>query len=259
MQLSAACALLGQLRFVIQTAFLPTAWAVLWSPSIILRPSAISRLFMSHVWAIMGDGMDENGREAKEELITEHAYGVVVDIGAGHGHAVNYLNRSRVTKYVAVEPNVHMHDKIRHIAHAAGYDESSKSLTILSCGAEDLTEILSTLGERHSADVIISVRAMCSVPSPEKTIRALADEVLKPGGQFLFFEHVLSARADVAWWQRFWTPLWLLAFDGCHLDRPTHLWVEAVGGWREQKVWGLPDEGEEHLFWHRLGRFVKAP
>jgi hypothetical protein len=95
----------------------------------------------------------------------------------------------------------------------------------------------------------------------------LVRDVLKPGGQVLFYEHVLSPRADVAWWQRFWTPLWGIFLDGCRLDCPTHLDIsemkdvgagaEAVGMWEEGKTWGKPGEEEENLWWHQAGRFVK--
>lgn len=43
---------------------------------------------MSHVWVSFGDGLDEGGRPVKEGLITPHAYGVVLDIGAGQRHVV---------------------------------------------------------------------------------------------------------------------------------------------------------------------------
>ena len=86
---------------------------------------------------------------------------------------------------------------------------------------------------------------------------ALVEDVLKPGGTLLMYEHVLSHHEDVAWWQRFWTPMWSRGCDGCRLDRPSHLWIERMDGWAEGKVWGLEDEPEEHLFWHRIGRFVK--
>ena len=73
----------------------------------------------------------------------------------------------------------------------------------------------------------------------------------------MFYEHVLSHRDDVAWWQRFWTPIWKVAFDGCRLDRPTDIWVQKMDVWKEASVWGKEGEEEEHLFWHRVGRFVK--
>ncbi|KAI0694056.1 hypothetical protein BC835DRAFT_1035614, partial [Cytidiella melzeri] len=54
--------------------------------------------------------VDENCREVKTSLITPHACGVVLDVGA-----------AKVTKYVALEPNIHMNSKIRKVADAAGF------------------------------------------------------------------------------------------------------------------------------------------
>jgi len=154
-----------------------------------------------------------------------------------------------------------MHTELRRVASAAGYSEDAGTLLILSCGAEDISTILSSLPTSHPpVDTLISILTICSIPSPQATIFALITEVLKPGGQVLFYEHVLSDRKDVAWWQRFWTPLWGIVFDGCRLDLPTHQWIEDVGGWVENEggVWGKEGESEESLFWHRVGRFVKT-
>jgi len=90
---------------------------------------------------------------------------------------------------------------------------------------------------------------------------------LKPGGEFLFLEHVLSGRKDVAWWQKFWSPIWGGFFAGCRLDRATHLWIErmkdsdgqgnAVGMWSEGEMNPVYEDSEEQLFGHTMGRFVK--
>lgn len=176
----------------------------------------------------------------------------------GHGHTAKYLDKTRVTKYVALEPNVLMHTELRSAAEAAGFNEAAGSFILLSCGAEDTTSILTSLGGYQPVDTIVSVLTLCSVPEPQETIKSLATEVLKPGGQILFYEHVRNPNLNVAWWQEFWTPLWGMAFDGCRLDRPTHEWVQQVGGWEKEDVWGLDNEDEEHMFWHRLGRFIKA-
>jgi hypothetical protein len=154
-----------------------------------------------------------------------------------------------------------MHAKLRRIASAAGYSEDAGTLLILTCGAENISTILSYLPAPHPpVDTIISVLTICSIPSPQSTISALITEVLKPGGQILFYEHVLSEREDVVWWQRFWTPLWSIFLDGCCLDRPSHRWIEDAGGWVEGEggIWGKEGETEEDLFWHRVGRLVKA-
>lgn len=176
----------------------------------------------------------------------------------GHGHTAKYLDTTRVTKYVALEPNVLMHDEIRRAADAAGFRESSGTFVLLTCGAEDTTTILTSLGGYQPVDTIVSVLTLCSVPEPQETIKSLATEVLRPGGQVLFFEHVQNPQPHIAWWQAFWSPLWALAFDGCVLDRPTHLWIQQVGGWVSEEVTGVDGEDKEHLFWHRVGKYIKA-
>lgn len=179
------------------------------------------------------------------------------DASSGVGHTVNYLDRAQVTKYVALEPNILMHPDIRKSASIKGFTESDGSLVILSCGAEDISFVLAKLGGPHSVDTMISILTLCSVPSPEQTLRSLVHKVLKPGGALLFYEHVLSHRPDVAWWQRFWTPLWKIGFAGCRMDRPTDLWIERMGVWKDGSVWGQEGEDDESLFWHRVGKFVK--
>jgi fatty acid desaturase len=83
MRLAPAFALFADLRFAIGAALWPTILAVWQAPSLIFQPQALSRLFMSHVWNLFGNGVDANGRDVKQVLITPHAYGVVLDLGAG--------------------------------------------------------------------------------------------------------------------------------------------------------------------------------
>jgi len=213
---------------------------------------------MAHVWNVFGSLCDEGGKNVKLDLIPANATGTVLDIGAGHGHTVNYLDREKVSKYIALEPNTLMHPGIRKLAGAKGFTELDGTLLILSCGAEDISLILAALEKPNSVDTLISVLVLCSIPAPERTLETLVRYVLKPEGSLLFYEHVLSPRDDVAWWQRFWTPVWKLVFDGCRLDRPTHLWVERMGLWSSGDVWCKEGEDEENLFLHRVGKFVKS-
>ncbi|KAG1900512.1 uncharacterized protein F5891DRAFT_1128413 [Suillus fuscotomentosus] len=227
MRLDAAFGVVTDLRLGFVGGLWPTIIAIWHVSYLLFQPLEISRIFIA----------DEAGRAVKKGLITPHAYGVVLDLGAGHGHTVNYLDHSRVTKYVAVEPNVHMHAKLRRTASAAGYNEDNGTLLILPCGAENISTTLSYLPAPHPpVDTLISVLTLCSIPSPQSTISSLAAEVLKPGGQILFYEHVLSERED--------TSLWGIDVGG---------WVQGEGG-----IWGKEGEAGEHLFWHRVGRLVKA-
>ncbi|KAL1942231.1 hypothetical protein VTO73DRAFT_6295 [Trametes versicolor] len=257
MKLSAAFAILLELRLAIGAAFVPTVTAIFKAPSLLWHPHQVSRIFMAHVWTLFGNGIDEGGRPVKQALIPENAHGVVLDIGAGHGHTILYVDPSKVTKYVALEPNQLMHDELRALAATKGFTEAAGNLLLLPYGAEETSLITSALGGARSVDTLVFILTICSIPEPERTLTGLVRDVLKPGGSLLFYEHVLSPRADVAWWQRFWTPLWKRAFDGCCLDRPTHVWVEKMDAWKEGSVWGKEGEEEEHLFWHRVGRFVK--
>ncbi|KAJ6617925.1 S-adenosyl-L-methionine-dependent methyltransferase [Mycena sp. CBHHK59/15] len=263
MKLSAAFDIVYEIRSAIMTAFFPTVRTIVNSPSLLINPTAMSRVIMAQLWIVYGKGCDEAARGDRQRLITPHASGVVLDLGAGHGHAANYLQREKVTKYIALEPNVLMHPYIREKAQAAGYTEADGSLLILSCGGEDTTSILSSL--HGGADTIISIQSLCTVPAPQETLRTLVRDVLAPGGTFIFYEHVLSHHEDVAWWQRLWTPVWGKVFDGCCLDRPTHLWIKNLvddngeSSWAEGEVSDAEgfDDVEHSLFWRQIGRFVK--
>ncbi|KAF9066189.1 hypothetical protein BDP27DRAFT_1227855 [Rhodocollybia butyracea] len=270
MKLSLAVALLGDLNLALKAALLPTVRDVIARPKLLLMPKILSQTFMAHVWTVFGAGTDEAARAVKENLITLHARGVVLDIGAaGHGHTVTYLQRRKVHKYVALEPNVLMHQRIRENANLAGYTEGNGSLIILPYGADNAPAIIQTLSSVDGPpfDTLVSVLTMCSIRDSQRVLTRLVAEVLKPGGQLLFYEHVLSPRADVAWWQRFWSPLWKVWFDGCRLDCPTHLWIDGMmtpdvhgtlkSMWSERKVWGKEGEPDENLFWHRVGQYIK--
>ena len=80
-----------------------------------------------------------------------------------------------------------------------------------------------------SADAVVCTLTLCSVPEPA---RALAEvkRVLKPGGRFLFLEHVLSETdKGLAAQQVALTPLQVKSADGCHLDRRTLETIKAAG------------------------------
>lgn len=173
-----------------------------------------------------------------------------------------------MSRYIALEPNVFMHKNMRAKANEAGFYESDGTLIILSFGAEDTHSILLSLSQESvTIDTMISVLTFCTIPNPQRTISNLVRDVLKPGGQLLYYEHVLSSRPDIAWWQRFWAPIWACLFDGCRLDRPSDIWIRdlKIGGsssegsdvWGEWTTWGRADEDEETLFGHSVGKFVK--
>jgi hypothetical protein len=136
-----------------------------------------------------------------------------------------------VTRYIALEPNVLMYPELCNAANATRFKESDGSLLILSCGAEDTASILSSIhpnNKQPPVNNLISILTLCTIPSPESTLKSLVKDILKSGGLLLFYKHVLSPKSDITWWQWFWTPLWTQFFDGCRLDHPTHSWVNSL-------------------------------
>jgi ubiquinone/menaquinone biosynthesis C-methylase UbiE len=203
MKLSNAFSLLLDLRLAISVALFPTLKSILGRPSLLIHPQALSRIFFSHVWTGFSAGVDEAGSTSKSRLLTSSAIttGVVLDIGAGHGHVTAYLPRETVTCYVALEPNTDMHDEIRRVAAKAGYFEHDGSLKILGCGAGDVDTVVEALGgvEGQCVDTMTAILTLCTIPDGKKVIEELVRRVLKPGGVFLYYEHVRSDREDVAW------------------------------------------------------------
>ena len=147
-----------------------------------------------------------------------------------------------MTAYIALEPNEHMHERLREKARESGFEEADGSLLILSCGMEDVDQIGDILDDwarrwgrevkdGKTVDTILSILTLCSVPArpststkhssaahstpPAETIRALQTRVLRPGGQLLFYEHVRSPIPTIARAQDIVAPIWRLFFDGC--------------------------------------------
>ncbi|GIY29327.1 methyltransferase-like protein 7B [Caerostris darwini] len=75
--------------------------------------------------------------------------------------------------------------------------------------------------EDSSMDVVVCTFVLCSVQDVKAVIKEVK-RVLKPGGKFLFLEHVAFPNSHLgAKVQNFAAPLWKLFFDGCILNRKT--------------------------------------
>ena len=96
--------------------------------------------------------------------------------------------------------------------------------------------------EDDSFDTVTLTLVLCTVPDPPAALREIA-RVLKPGGRFLFLEHVRSEEPGLAKWQdRLHTP-WYLFGDGCHCNRDTLATIEASPLTVERSERGSAPEG----------------
>jgi len=94
MKLSSNIPLISELIAFTLAGLGPTLKAIVKTPSLLLHPNGLSRLFMSHVWAAYGNSVDEAAQSTKTHLITPNAHGIVLDIGAGMGIYLYFVCQS---------------------------------------------------------------------------------------------------------------------------------------------------------------------
>lgn len=142
--------------------------------------------------------------------------GSIVEIGSGVGANLSFLRPG--TRLIAVEPNPHMHARLSERAMQCGIH-----LEIAARSAED-TQLPS-----DSVDAVISTLVLCTVPDPVATLAEIR-RILRPGGRFVFIEHVAAPAASPR--RRLQTLLrgpWAYLFEGCTLDRQTAQLIRATG------------------------------
>ncbi len=149
--------------------------------------------------------IERNGQAAVRRDQLAAAAGRVLEIGAGSGLSVAHYPAD-LTELVLLEPNPAFRTRL--------------------CGTLDRTKVAATVvdGDVHdlpfpdaSFDTVTASLVFCSVDDPA---RALVEvhRVLRPGGRFLFHEHVRGARVRGVV-QDLLTPLHRWLADGCRANR----------------------------------------
>ena len=140
----------------------------------------------------------------------------IVELGAGVGANFRYLNAG--TAVTAIEPNPHMHGGLRRKAGRFGID-----LRIVASGAEAI-EL-----PDDSVDAVICTLVLCTVENPSRVL-AEVNRVLRPGGRFMFVEHVAAPEGH---WRRGLQNVlhrpWRFCFEGCNTNRETADLIRAAG------------------------------
>jgi SAM-dependent methyltransferase len=153
--------------------------------------------------------------EEKRGLLTALA-GTVLEIGPGGGNNLAFLARG--VRWIGVEPNPFFHERLRARGERLGIDVDVRPATAEALPAAD-----------HSVDAVISSLVLCSVRDPAAALREVR-RVLRPGGRFVFVEHVAAPRGTgLHAVQRALRPVWGALSDGCHPDRDTGRLIEEAG------------------------------
>jgi SAM-dependent methyltransferase len=150
----------------------------------------------------------------KRRLLTP-LRGKVVEIGPGTGPNLSYFDKS--IEWIGIEPNPVARPLLVEAADRLGIDAAV---------GEGTAEAIPIPG--GTADAVVSTLVLCTA-TPDASLREI-HRVLKPGGAFVFIEHVAAPRGS---WlrrvQRLVRPLWKVAGGGCHPDRETWMAIEGAG------------------------------
>jgi ubiquinone/menaquinone biosynthesis C-methylase UbiE len=151
--------------------------------------------------------------EMRRELLAG-ARGRVLEVGAGTGLNLAHYPGS-LDELVLAEPEAAMARRLERRLPVP-----PTPARVVRAPAEALPF------EDDTFDTVVATLVLCTVRDPDAALREVA-RVLRPGGRFLFLEHVRSDDPAVAAWQARLRPFWKRLGHGCHLDRATAVTLEA--------------------------------
>ncbi|MFT5049492.1 MAG: ubiquinone/menaquinone biosynthesis C-methylase UbiE [Chlamydiales bacterium] len=163
-----------------------------------------NRLFARH-YDRMAERYEQE-MQPRRHAFLEQLSGTVVEIGPGTGANLPHLPQD--VQWIGIEPNEHMHPLLREKAAALGREVDLRQLS-----AGNLP-----LGDA-SVDAVLSTLVLCSVPDVAQALTEIR-RILKPGGRFLFWEHVIAPTGlALRALQHLVCPLHRVIADGCNTQR----------------------------------------
>lgn len=169
----------------------------------------------ARVYVLLTPLADKEVGPHRDELIAP-ALGRVIEVGAGHGENFRRYPAD-VTEVLAVEPEPYLRARAQEAAAKAPVP-----VRVVDAVADALP---SADGE---FDTAVASLVLCSVPDQTAALAEIR-RVLKPGGQLLFYEHVVAGDERLARLQRRINPLWTRMSGGCNLHRDTAAAIAAAG------------------------------
>lgn len=204
------------------------------------------------------------------EHVMSQAHGVVLEVGPGGGDQTYHYKAKKIEKIYGVEPNVHFHPALIAVAKKNGlagryipikaYAQPQSLLPALQ-EAGLLPRNLSKLPEEGVFDSIVTIKSMCSAPQNQLLeTMAIVNVLLKPGGQFLFFEHLQNDTSLItqfyAWLLNF--VLWPSLMGGCRLNGKVDKVVLGMSGWEKKDIKNIREYQGHEVFRYATGVCTKA-
>lgn len=159
----------------------------------------------------------ESAKERRlRDDIAGGASGRVLEIGCGVGANFPYYGDG-IESLAAGDPDPFMAERARK--HAA---EGERPIDIEQFPAEEIPF------PDASFDTVVSTLNMCTIADLPRGLSEVK-RVLKPGGEFRFFDHVRYSNALGALAQDVITPVWRWIGAGCNPNRDIATFVRAAG------------------------------
>jgi ubiquinone/menaquinone biosynthesis C-methylase UbiE len=175
---------------------------------------------MSFITAYLNDRLSARVEKAflnswRRELL-KHVYGEVLEIGAGTGANIDHYP-DQVTRLVLTEPDKHK----RRILEKKISDKGLDNVQICDGTAEQIP------AEDESFDCVVAFIVFCCVSNPGAALKEIK-RVSKPGGYFVFLEHVAAPEGtSIRRWQDRLNPIWRIVGD--NINRETEKAIIIAG------------------------------
>ncbi|KAL3751590.1 hypothetical protein ACJRO7_012427 [Eucalyptus globulus] len=145
----------------------------------------------------------------------------ILEIGIGTGPNLKYYANDNDVHVVGVDPKRTMEKYARAAAAAAGLP--SPNFKFLQAVGEAIPL------EDASVEAVVGTLVLCSVSDVDLTLKEVK-RVLKPGGSYIFVEHVAAKDGTILkFLQSILDPLQQAVADGCHLTRETGKNISEAG------------------------------
>lgn len=183
------------------------------APSTNQRPAWNKRLFAA---MMASESKQTSDYEDRKRALLGDLHGQVLEIGPGTGPNLAYYAPD--VTWLGIEPNPAMFPYLQREAQKLG-----RTIQLRQSQAERLD------ATDNSMDAVVCTLVLCSVRDPGQTLQEVL-RVLKPGGRFIFIEHVAAApNTGLRRWQAFVRPIWQRVADGCQPDRETWVAIQQAG------------------------------
>jgi ubiquinone/menaquinone biosynthesis C-methylase UbiE len=152
----------------------------------------------------------------RKKLLPE-AFGRVLEVGPGTGVNSRYYRKDQITSLTLIVPEGDAGGRLEKRYRSRGFEIEVLTGDVQALPFPD-----------GSFDTVVATLLFCSVSDPLRGLKELK-RVVKPGGRYLFMEHVKPEGRAAAGLADFVTPAWKRIAGGCHLNRETSSTIVRAG------------------------------